>query len=352
MKKIKIGNRLVGKGEPTYFIADIGSNFDGDIKRAKMLAKLAQEAGADAAKFQSFLASKIVSRSGFENLGSRFAFQSKWKKPVYDVYRGAEFPREWHGELAAYCKEIGVDFMSTPYDFEAVDLLEKLDVPAFKIGSGDINWPQMLRYVAGKKRPVILGTGASTLGEVEQAVAVIRESGNENLILLHCVTNYPSHFENANIKAMRTLKKAFRVNVGYSDHTPGSVVPLGAVALGACVIEKHFTDDKNRVGPDHSFALDKADFREMVDSVRALEKALGSPVKGVTEEEKETVILQRRCLRATRNIRAGETIKESDVVALRPAPTAALPPSAIETVIGRKARADIKEGDYFSRENI
>jgi N-acetylneuraminate synthase len=352
MNKIRIGERWVGEGEPTYFIADIGSNFDGELDRAKLLARLAKESGADAAKFQSFLASKIVSRKGFEDLGGRLSFQSTWKKPVYDVYRDAEFPREWHAELAEYCREIGIDFFSSPYDFEAVDLLESLDVPAFKIGSGDITWPDILRYVAGKKKPVILGTGASTLVEVEQAVKVIRATGNEDLILLQCVTNYPSHFDNANIRAMNTMQTVFDLNVGYSDHTPGSIVPLGAVARGACVIEKHFTDDKKRVGPDHTFAMDAAGFRAMVDSVRILEKALGSRAKDVTSEETETVVLQRRCLRAVRFIPAGEIIKEDVLVALRPAPVDALPPLSLELVVGRAARVDIQKGEAITWDNI
>ena len=352
MRKIRIGERWVGEGEPVYFIADIGSNFDGDFERAKLLARLAKEAGTDAVKFQSFLAPTIVSQRGFEDLGIRQAFQSNWKESVYEVYRDAEFPRDWHAKLSEYCQKIGIDFFSTPYDLEAVDLLNSLNVPAFKIGSGDVTWFTMLQYVAEKGKPVILSTGASTLGEVEQAVKVIRGSGNEDLILLHCVTNYPSHFENANIRAMDTLRTAFQLNVGYSDHTPGSVVPLGAVTLGACVIEKHFTDDKQRMGPDHPFAMDPTDYREMVNSIRILEKALGSPLKNITDEEAETVVLQRRCLRATRFISAGAIIAEDAIIVLRPAPAEALPPRYRELVIGRKAKVDIAEGESITWEKI
>ncbi len=352
MRRVRIGERWVGEGKPVYFIADIGSNFDGKLERAKLLADLAKEAGADAANFQSFLVPTIVSKKGFEDLGSQLAFQSNWKKSVYEVYSDAEFPREWHAELSEHCQKIGIDFLSTPYDLEAVDLLDSLGVPAFKIGSGDITWFAFLRHVTSKGKPVILSTGASTLAEVEQAVRVITGDGNENLILLHCVTNYPSHFENANIRAMDTLRTAFQLNVGYSDHTPGSIVPLGAVAHGACVIEKHFTDDRQRIGPDHPYAMNPTDFRDMVNSVKILEKALGSPHKRVTDEETETVVLQRRCLRAARPISAGEVITEDDIIPLRPAPVEALTPECIDLVIGRKAKVDIEEGDYLSWDKI
>ena len=271
MRRVKIGKRWVGEGEPSYLIAEIGSNFDGSMARAKKLIDLAKDCGADCAKFQCFSTNKIISKEGFE--GMRSAFQAKWKKPVHEVYRAAEFPRAWHKELFAYCGKAGLDFMSTPYDRAAVDEIDALGVPAHKIGSGDITWLEMIRYIARKKKPVILATGASTLAEVDEAVRTIRKAGNQQIILLQCVTNYPSHFEYANLRAMKAMGEIFNVPVGYSDHTPGSVVPLGAVALGGCLIEKHFTDDKKRRGPDHPFAMDGKDFKEMAQSVRLLEKA-------------------------------------------------------------------------------
>jgi len=346
MKRIKIGKRWVGDGEPAYIIAEIGSNFDRSIKRAKMLIDLAKDCGADAVKFQCFSADKIVSKEGFE--GFKKGFQSKWKKPVYEIYKDAEFPRKWHDELFDYANKKKIHFFSAPYDTEAVDMLDELDVPVFKIGSGDITWHEILRYIAKRGKPLIMGTGASTITEIDEALRIIRSEGNNDIILLQCVTNYPSHFEYANIRAMKSMGEMFDLPVGYSDHTPGSIVPLGAVALGACVIEKHFTDDKTRQGPDHPFAMDGKDFKEMVNGIRTLEKALGSSVKDIYEDEKETIVLQRRCLRATKNISKGSKITPDMVNALRPLSKDSLDPKYREVVIGRKAKVDIKKGDPFT----
>lgn len=349
MKKIKIGERWVGNGEPAYIIAEIGSNFDGSKERAKMLIDLAKDCGADAVKFQCFITDKIVSREGFEGLG--MGFQAKWRKPVCEVYKSAEFPREWHDELFHYIAEKGLHFFSSPYDKEAVDILDKLGVPVFKIGSGDITWHEMLRYIAKKQKPIILATGASTIAEVDEAIKAIQSEGNNDIILLQCVTNYPSYFESANIRAMKAMGEIFDVLVGYSDHTPGIIVPLGAVALGACVIEKHFTDDKTRKGPDHPFAMDKDDFETMVKSIRLLEKALGSK-KTVYDEEHDTIVLQRRCLRASMDIKKGTKITRKMIDVLRPAPKDSIYPKYIEKIIGRETRKDVKKGEYFTWEML
>lgn len=349
MKRIKLGERWIGDEEPVYIIAEIGSNFDGSMERAKMLIDLAKDCGTDAVKFQYFTADKIVSKEGFEGL--RMGFQAKWEKSVSEVYKSAEFPREWHDELFNYATKKGLHFLSSPYDKEAVDILDELGVPGFKIGSGDITWHEMLRYIAKKEKPIILSTGASTIAEIDEALKAIRSEGNDDIILLQCVTNYPSHFESANILAMKAMGELFDVLVGYSDHTPGIVIPLGAVSLGACVIEKHFTDDKTRAGPDHPFAMNVREFKEMVDSIRTLEKAFGSPVKGLYEEEKETLILQRRCLRAAKDIAKGSKITEHMIDVLRPAKDA-LEPKYKETIIGREVKVDMKKGDPFTWEKI
>jgi sialic acid synthase SpsE len=350
MKRIKLGERWMGDGEPVYIIAEIGSNFDGSMERAKMLIDLAKDCGADAVKFQCFTTDKIISKEGFEEL--RRGFQAKWGKSVYEVYKSAELPREWHDELFHYATKRGLHILSSPYDKEAVDILDKLGVPAFKIGSGDITWHEMLKYVVKKGKPIILSTGASTVAEIDEALKAIQSEGNYDIILLQCVTNYPSHFESANIRAMKTMGELFDVLVGYSDHTPGLIVPLGAVSLGACVIEKHFTDDKTRAGPDHPFAMDMKEFKEMVDSIRTLEKVLGSPIKDLYEEEKETVILQRRCLRAAKDIPKGSKIIEDMIDVLRPLAKDALEPKYKEIVIGREAKVGMKKGEPFTWEKI
>ena len=346
MKRITIGQLQIGKGEPTYIIAEIGSNFDGSLQRAKMLIDMVRDCGADAVKFQCFATDKIISSEGFKDL--KMGFQAKWGKPVQDVYKSAEFPREWHNELFYHANKRGLHFLSTPYDLEAVGLLDELDIPAFKIGSGDITWHEILRHVSRKKKPVILASGASTMAEIDEAIKVVRSEGNEDIVLLQCVTNYPSHFEYANIRAMKAMGEVFDILTGYSDHTSGAVVALGAVALGACVIEKHFTDDKNRKGPDHPFAMDVKDFKKMVSEIRVLEKALGSCVKDLYEEEKETVVLQRRCLRATKDISEGSKITADMVDVLRPLSKDSLDPKYKEIIMGRKAKVDIKKGDSFT----
>lgn len=347
MRKIKIGNRWVGGGEPVYIIAEIGSNFDGSLEQAKKLVDLAKEVGADAAKFQSFLPEKIIAKKGFQ---SKTSFQAKWGKTVYDTYTDVMLPREWHWAIAEYCRGIGIHFLSSPYDKEAVDLLDEIGVPAFKIGSGEITFLSQVEYIAGKGKPVILGTGASSMGEVEEAVNTIRATGNQDIILLQCVTNYPSPIEYANIKTMVTLREAFQVLVGYSDHSPGSVVPIGAVALGASVIEKHLTFDKKRKGPDHPYAMDVPEMAAMIRDVRLLETALGSPIKQLTPAEAETVIIQRRGLFARIDIPAGATITLEMIAPLRPA--TGIAPKYIDLVVGRKAKVDIADGEPITWEKL
>ena len=350
MKKIKLGNTWAGEGEKTYIIAEIGSNFDGSVERAKKLIDLARDCGADAVKFQCFSADKIVSKEAFDNL--KVGFQATWGKSVYAVYKDAEFPRKWHDKLFCYADKKGLDFFSSPYDKDAVDLLEKLGVIAFKIGSGDITWLEMLKYIAQKGKPVILGTGASTIAEIDEAVRAIRSTGNNDIFILQCVTNYPSHFEYANIRAMKAMGEMFDTLFGYSDHTLGSIVPLGAVAMGACMIEKHFTDDKTRKGPDHPHAMDGKEFKAMVDEIRILEIALGSGLKDLYNEERETVLLQRRCLRAARDIPKYSSISGNMVSVLRPSAENAIAPKYKEIIIGRKVKINLAKGSAFTWENI
>ena len=351
--------RNIGQGYPAYIIAEVGSNFDGDLERAKMLAKLAKEAGADAYKIQNFLAPKIVSQKGFDGL--KVAFQSRWAKPVVEVYKKAEFPREWLKELSDYCKEISIDFLSSPYDKEAVDLLEGIDIPAYKIGAGEIDNLDFLEYVAKKGKPVIISCGATTMEEIGSAVTAVRNAGNNQIILLQCVTNYPSPVEDANIKAMVSLKEKFGVDAGYSDHTigfaqggndplEGITVPLASVALGACVIEKHFSDDIKRIGPDHPFAMPIGHFKKMVDSIRALEKALGDGQKKVEPSEKETVIIQRRGIYAKEDIREGEIITKEKIEFLRPA--LFLRPHQEKEVLGKKTGRVIMAGEPIKSDDI
>ncbi|HLE23821.1 MAG TPA: N-acetylneuraminate synthase family protein [Anaerolineales bacterium] len=347
MNAVKIADRWVGDNHPTYFIADISANHDGDLERAKALIHLAAEAGADAAKFQNFRAARIVSDVGFRSLGAQLSHQASWKQSVVEVYQAASLPFEWTPILLDACRAAGIDYFSSPYDFEAVDMLDPL-VPAHKIGSGDITWLEMCRYIAGKGKPVLLATGASGLSDVERAVQAILEI-NPDLILMQCNTNYTAsreNFRHIHLRVLQTYAALFpRLVLGLSDHTPGHATVLGAIALGARAVEKHFTDDTARTGPDHPFSMTPSAWREMVDRARELELALGSSEKRVAENEAETVVVQRRCLRAARPIRAGERLDRDAIDVLRPAAPGAIAPFEIEAVIGARALRDIGAGE-------
>jgi sialic acid synthase SpsE len=346
---LRLGNRPVGAEHPTYFVADISANHDGELERAKLLIQLCAEAGANAAKFQNFRAPKIVSERGFKNLGEQLSHQAKWKKSVSQVYREATLPWEWTPELKAECERCGIEYFSAPYDLEAVDMLDPY-VSLFKIGSGDITWPEMLQKVASKQKPVLLATGASDIGEVQRAASAILKI-NPQLVLMQCNTNYTASLENfrhIHLRVLQTYRSMFPfVVTGLSDHTPGHATVLGAVALGARVIEKHFTDDNGREGPDHPFSMTPASWREMVDRTRELEYALGSAQKFVAENEQETVVVQRRCLRAAQDLKEGTILCANMLEALRPAPREAIMPCDLPQVVGKKLRRDLPKGEHI-----
>jgi sialic acid synthase SpsE len=347
---IQIGSHTIGEDHPTYFIADISANHDGELDRAILLIQLAKEAGADAAKFQNFRAPQIVSDYGFKSLGGQLSHQSAWKKSVFQVYADASIPFEWTPVLKEECAKAGIDYFSSPYDFDAVDMLDP-HVPAHKIGSGDITWLEMLEHIARKGKPVILASGASDIGEVQRAVHIILQI-NPQLVLMQCNTNYTASLENfdhIHLRVLDTYRTMFPdLILGLSDHTPGHATVLGAVTLGARVIEKHFTDDNSRVGPDHPFSMTPATWQDMVDLTRELERALGSPDKQVCGNEQQTVIVQRRCLRAARDIQSGEPITREMIDVLRPATQGAILPCEIEAVIGTTAIRDIPAGKELS----
>jgi len=346
MGDFSIGTRRVGPDEPTYFIADIAANHDGDLDRAKHLMTLAKEAGADCAKFQHFRAPHIVSDYGFKALGGQQSHQASWKKSVFEVYADASLPWEWTAELSAHARDIDIEFMSAPYDLEAVDHLDPF-VNAFKVGSGDVNWIEELQYIASKGKPVLLATGAATLEDVDRAMAVLSNAGVD-IVLMQCNTNYEGSIDNirhVNLEVLRLYANRFPgVTLGLSDHTPGHVTVLGAVALGARAVEKHFTDDTSRVGPDHGFSMDPATWRAMVEDTRMLEAALGSGIKEIEANETQTVVLQRRCVRAARNLESGTVLSRADLEVLRPAPLEAIPAHEVESVVGRTLTRDLAAG--------
>ena len=343
---IKIGKHSIGEDSPTYFIADIAANHDGSLERAKMLIQLAKEAGADAAKFQNFRAPKIVSDFGFTHMDAQVSHQAKWKKSVSEVYAAASIPFDWTPALKETCDDVGIDYFSSPYDFEAIDMLEPY-VPAYKIGSGDITWIEACERIAHKGKPVLLATGASEIGDVQRAVHAILAI-NPQLILMQCNTNYTAadgNFDNIHLNVLKTYQNMFPDMVlGLSDHTHGYATVLGAVSLGARVVEKHFTDDNDRIGPDHPFAMNPQSWAEMVRATRQLERALGSGDKFVAANEQETVIIQRRCLRAARTILPGEIIIREMIDVLRPATEGAILPYEMQDLIGLKVLERIPSG--------
>lgn len=343
---VKIGDHPLGADHPTYFIADIAANHDGSLDRAKMLIRLAKDAGVDAAKFQNFRAPEIVSDYGFNHMNAQVSHQAKWEKSVSEVYASASIPFAWTPVLKETCDEVGIDYFSSPYDFEAIDMLEPF-VPAYKIGSGDITWIEACEHIARKGKPVLLATGASDIGDVQRAVHAILTI-NSQLILMQCNTNYTAaeeNFNNIHLNVLRTYRSMFPdLVLGLSDHTHGHATVLGAVALGARVIEKHFTDDNDRVGPDHPFAMNPESWTAMVRATRQLETALGSGDKFVADNEQETVVIQRRCLRAARTIKPGEIIQREMIDVLRPATQGAIMPYEIQDLVGLKALERIAAG--------
>jgi len=344
---IFINKHEISLEAPTYFIADVASNHNGELGCAKELIWLAKEAGADAVKFQHFKANKIVSDYGFKNLGEKIGHQSKWEKSVYEIYEQYECNRSWNEELANTAKEADIDFMTTPYDVEAVEQLDTY-IPAYKIGSGDITWIDFIELIAKQDKPVLLATGASDIYDVERAVENILQY-NKKIILMQCNTNYTGGLENfryINLKVLQSYAVKYpNMLLGLSDHTPGHATVLGAIALGARVIEKHFTNDNKRVGPDHAFSMNPQTWKEMIERTRELELALGDGIKRIEGNEIDTILVQRRCIRMVNDLKAGQTITKEDLEYLRPAPEGALEPYYRENVIGKSLKCNKVAGD-------
>jgi len=337
-RKVKIGDRLVGEGEPVFIVAEAGSNHDRKLRQAKQLIDVAAEAGADAVKFQTFSADKIVAKMGQK---AKYMKKVSKQESVHEIFKRIELPREWHPELARHARKRGLIFLSSPFDEEAADLLDGLGVPAFKVASGELTNLPFIEYMAKKEKPMMVSTGAATIGEIKEAISAIKRAGNEKIVLLHCTANYPVADGDTNLLAMSTLRRRFGFPVGYSDHTLGIAAPLAATALGAVMIEKHFTLSRKLPGPDHFYALEPGELRAMVEGIRAVEKMLGSPIKRPAKAEREIRRLARRSIFAKVDIPAGTVITKEMLTVLRPA--IGLEPKYLENVISRKARVNIKQ---------
>lgn len=326
----------------TFIIAEAGVNHNGNMDTAIKLIDMAKRAGADAIKFQTFKSERLVTCSTPKakyqkaNTGSN--------ESQLEMLKRLELTSDNFKRLFSYCRKKNIIFMSTPFDEKSADMLDRLGMGIFKIPSGEITNKPLIQHIAGKNKPVILSTGMSYLGEVEKAVRWIYEiwnkSGfNQQLTLLHCVSNYPAHAADVNLYAMNTLKAAFGLSVGYSDHTQGIEIPIAAVAMGAKVIEKHFTLDKNMKGPDHKASLEPNELKAMVKAIRNVEKAMGDGIKRPTEKEDETRIIARRSLVAKRDIKKGDVINSGDIIIKRPG--SGILPEFKETIRGMKASKNI-----------
>lgn len=346
--QVEIGSYRVGLGNPCFIIAEAGVNHNGDMDRALQMVDLAARVGASAIKFQTFNTERLVTH---ESPKAAYQVQNAGAtESQFDMLRRLELSAEDHAGLVERCQEQGIMFLSTPFDEGSADLLDQLGVPAFKIGSGELTNLPLLGHVARKGKPMIVSTGMANLGEVEAAVDTIVQNGGHQYALLHCVSNYPANPADVNLRAMATMANAFGVPIGYSDHTPGLEVALAAVALGACVIEKHFTLDRRLPGPDHQASIEPGELEALVQGIRVVEASLGSGIKKPAASETDTANVARRSLVAAKPIPAGATLTSGHLTLKRPG--TGLPASLISMVVGRKARQNIAPDQLISLEML
>lgn len=353
MNTIKLGNKIIDNNS-LYFIADIGANHNGSLEKAIELIHLAKKSGADAAKFQNFQADKIVSKTGFDNMKGKLSHQSKWKKSVFEVYEDASISKDWTRILKEECDKVGIDYFTSAYDFESVDLVDPF-VNLYKIGSGDITWLDIIDYILDKNKPVLIATGASTNEDVSRVMKMALKK-TQDLVLMQCNTNYTGSKENYNYCNLNVLKQ-FSIDypntvLGLSDHTAGHATTLGAIALGARVIEKHFTDDNNQEGPDHGFAMNPQSWRNMVDRSYELLVSLGDGVKIVENNEEQSKLVQRRCLRVVTDLKKGHTLTDGDFISLRPISEGGFEPYEKANLIGKELLMDIDAGDHLTKKTV
>ncbi len=333
---VTINRTRIGKGQPCYVVADVGSNHNADLKTARRYIEAARDIGLSAVKFQSFEVERYLARK--IRVGGRYR-----SNPAYERTRQYQLPYKWHRELFAYARKTGVTMFTTIDDMETIDFLEKLKVPAYKISSQDLIFLPMIKKAAATGKPVIFSTGIGDTPKVREAVETIAAAGNHQAIMLHCVTTYPAHYSEMNIRCTETLHREFGLPVGLSDHTPAAEDPysiaLGAVALGACVVEKHITFDRSQQGPDHHFAMEVDEFATLVRYIRHLEQGLGDGRKVPRPREKARAVKVSKSIHAARDIRAGEVITERDVQVLRPG--YGIAPKYLDTVVGMRTAVDI-----------
>jgi len=334
MEKVKIGDKHIGNNEPTFIIAEGGLNHNGDVDIGKELIKEAKKCGADAIKFQSYHTGEFISK----------------KSEYYELFKSLELSEEEFYELKKYAEKIGIKFISTPLDLKYVDILNKMNVPAFKIASGDLTFYPLLEKVAKTDKPVILSTGMANILEIWEAIEVLRNNGCKEIILLHCISSYPTPYEDVNLNAIKTLKRIFNIPVGYSDHTLGIIAPIVSVTLGADVIEKHFTLDKNMEGPDHTLSADPEEFKEIADNIRLVEKMLGGGEKIPMPSERDVIIEARRSVVAKRSIKKGECLSLDNLSFKRPGK--GIETKYLNIILNKKIKNDKEEDEIINWDDL
>jgi N,N'-diacetyllegionaminate synthase len=344
--EFRIGEHAVGDDQPVFVIAEAGVNHNGDMAVARALIDAAAGSGADAVKFQTFSADRLVTLTS-----PKAVYQTRTTDPEesqHEMLRRLELSSESHRELMDYARARDIVFLSTPFDPQSADLLEELDVSVFKLGSGELTDLPLLAHVAKKGRPMIVSTGMSWLEEVDQAVKAIRKVSTVPLALLHCVSNYPAESDDCNLRALDAMREAFRVPIGFSDHTRGHVAAVAAVARGACIIEKHLTLDRTLPGPDHQASCDPREFGAFVQAIRETEAALGDGVKRPVEAEYAMREVARKSVVALIDIPRGQLVTREMLGVRRPG--TGIPPSDLERLVGRAHREDIPAGSLLTWE--
>lgn len=327
----------------TLIIAEAGVNHNGSLDLAKKLIDVAAESGADIVKFQTFKAEKLVSKTAKQADYQIVNQAGKPEDTQFSMLKKLELSVENHHELINYCKSKNIEFLSTAFDLESLDFLNNLGIDIFKIPSGEITNLPYLRKVGNFQKTVILSTGMANLGEIESALKILIEAGTvkEKITVLHCNSEYPTPFEDVNLRAMKTIRKAFGVQIGYSDHTKGIEVAIAAVSLGASLIEKHFTLDNNMEGPDHKASLEPAELKAMISAIRNIEKALGNGIKTPSPSERKNIEIARKSIHLDKNLPSGHILTESDLIMKRPA--TGISPMLLELVLGKKLNKDLEE---------
>ena len=337
---IQVRKKKIGNSYPVYIIAELSANHNQDFNVAVNLIRAAKDSGADAIKLQTYTPDTLTINCN--NNYFKIGKGTQWEgKNLYSLYKEAYTPWEWQPDLKNIAYDLGMDFFSTPFDHSSVDFLESLDVPAYKVASFEIVDIPLIEKIAQTGKPVILSTGMASLAEIEEAVNVIRNKGNDQIALLKCTSAYPALPEDMNLKTIPDMVKKFNIPVGISDHTLGTTIPITAVALGACIVEKHLTLSRNNPGPDSSFSLEPHEFRSMVEAIRETEKALGTVNYSVTEHEKASIVF-RRSLFAVEDIAEGEMLSENNIRSIRPG--YGLHPKYFHAIIGKRAKEKICRG--------